>query len=931
MTQGPRPEPDPPVTTSESPIEVTLGPPHLAPPAPPTTRDGSLADTHPPATTRDGSPADTRPPATTRDAGAGICAHRTAPADDTGLAAGFSRVNLPPPLAARLTRILDLPATGGEADLVLCRRNEDGEQVVVKLYRQARANLDRSAFALLEQTDHDHVVVVHAYGHFQGLWWEVQEYLEQGSLLELMEREGPALPLPLLQEILDELVPALEHLHDLGIVHRDVKPSNVLIRRRRKLNLVLADFGLAVVLAATREMRSGSRTSAYAAPEAAWGDTSVSRDWWSLGITLLELGTGGHPFRAPDGRWLEDAQINALLATKPIDVSAMPDARWRHLLTGLLIRDPARRWGRAEVDRWRRGELPPLYEEHPTPEQAEPDGPAFTFRGEDHHDLESLAAHFATEWNATAELILGRGLADLRAWVEEVDGSQAVTRALRGCQERRLPVDRLVAKLVLAMAPGLEPTFRGFSVLPGRLPALARDAMAGPGRARDAVDALRTSGSLAVYAAIPDCPDHAHLAEHWQQLFQETERICTEGGVPREVVDGIRPLAGPMLLNVLTDVAARDELARRAAAARRNPPPAVAWFASLARVTPAPDLVHARNLALVAARSVADDQQREHDDRQRLERERLQAEERERRRTQRQDAAARRRQERDRAAGPRLRRERTLIGWVIFLLVTAAGPWYLGRIWTEHRVVVGLPWWDSSQPVSPVGAWVVALHSSYEFAIRYAFGAAVLLGLLGAALLLPPWGGRRPLRLAVAAVMFAALPAAPNVSSFVAERYTDAAATSYRVGPVPTTAIAPVTCGTVWTSNDPVAGAYRRYVLAGTAGTSQCTVLVGYAGWRRHLRVNAPRQGFFVSLASYPGMLVTRVDIAGSANQLWGVDQTTGRVKWHFVCPDRKASYLQGEVYSGADGLPAGSQRYVEVTCLKGVVKVSPLNGKILD
>ena len=919
-----RPESEPALTVRDAPVVVTPG----------TTRDGAF--TAPPSTTRDGvgphrpttGGTGRQPPATTRD-GVGPQIRLDVPEPD---GAAFPRVNLPPPLASQLTWVRDLPATGGEADLLICRNNADGRLVVVKLYRQSQPNLDQDTLGRIGRADAAHVVVVHDHGYYRGHGWEVQEYLEPGSLQDLLHQEGPALAVPVLEEVLAELLPALEHLHDLGIVHRDIKPSNILIRTRHPLDLVLADFGLAVVLAASREMRSGSRTSAYAAPEAAWGDTSASRDWWSLGITLLELGTGQHPFRGAEGRWMEDAQINTLLATKPIDVSLMDDPRWRHLLSGLLIRDPAHRWGREEVNRWRRGELPPLDDEQPAPAQVTVDRPGYVFRGEEHHDAESLSAHFSSEWNATAELILGRGLEELALWLEEVAPSEALTRALRACRSRRLPVDRLVAGLIVAIGPELEPTFRGFSVLPGRLPALARDALAGPARSRDAVEALRSSGSLVVYATIADCREYAQLDERWQLLSGETERLCVDGGLPREVVDSVRLLAGPGLLHVLADPSARAELEQRAATARRRPPEGAAWFRALAtRTTPA-DLGLARDLVVVASRPVADDQQREQDDRERLERERRDREERDRRQAQRQVEVARRREERNRLAGPRLRRDRMFVGCAIFLLLTCAAPWYLGKVWIEHRIVVGLPWWDASQPVLPAQPWIVALNAGYDFMIRYVFGGAVVLGLLGAALLMPPWRGRRPARIVVAAVLFAALPMAPQAAAFVSDQFAQAAATSYTEGPIPTGRIAQTVCGQVWTSQSPVGTSYHRYALAGAPGTSTCTMLVGYSGWRQYLRVNAAKNGSFTSLASYPGMLVARMDISGSPNQLLGVNATTGKVAWHYACPDRKAAYLDGEVYHGVNdsGPYAKDVPYIQVTCAKGVVKVNPQTGKPL-
>ena len=282
---------------------------------------------------------------------------------------------------------------GGEADLLVCHPSAGGDQVVIKLYRQREAHLDDSALKRVLSADPAHVVKVFEADQYAGYWWEVQEYVALGSLVDLADREGPQLPTPLLHEVLQELVIALTHLHGLGIVHRDLKPSNILVRTRDRLDLVLADFGLAVLLATRREMRSGSRTSAYAAPEAAWGDTSVSRDWWSLGMTLLELTQGSNPFRNSNGTWMEDAQINAWLSTRPIDLEGVEDQRWRLLLEGLLTRDPDHRWMSDEIRRWQAGESPPIYQEAPGPKGTPHGMRPFSFLGEGFRSASAGCSH----------------------------------------------------------------------------------------------------------------------------------------------------------------------------------------------------------------------------------------------------------------------------------------------------------------------------------------------------------------------------------------------------------------------------------------------------------------------------------------------------------------------------------------------------------
>ena len=544
-----------------------------------------------PITTRDGGTVDEAVSRTVRDGG-GIGAERSGavprttrdavpdavPADTE--AAPYVRLRLPPPLDQQLMIVDELSSLGGEADLLLCHRNSDSERLVVKLYRQRNQSINKELLERLLSAEPEHVVRTYEVGEHAGLWWEIQEYLPLGSLADLAKREGPTLPLPLLTDVLDEIFTALEYVHDtLRWVHRDIKPSNILVRSRdERLDLVLADFGLAVILATHREMRSGSRTSAYAAPEAAWGDTSAGRDWWSLGITLLEVATGQNPFRLDDGRWMEDAQINRELATVPIDVSAMQDERWRRLLRGLLTRDPAHRWGSEEIRRWRNGENPQVADDgaaYRGPQRVRP----FSFLGTAHTETYSLAEHMAHKWNDAADLVLGRDLAEFQSWLREVETPEA-DAALRVFEENWRNVDRLIASLIAAMAPESPPTFCKYPVSPQQLPALARSAVAGEANALAAVNRLLASRALLAYAHLDGCQQLASIDDVWQRACSEVKSVAGADGIPTELRARAESTAPAALLAASADSAARAELDRRANGSATREALACEWFAA---------------------------------------------------------------------------------------------------------------------------------------------------------------------------------------------------------------------------------------------------------------------------------------------------------------------------------------------------------------
>lgn len=181
---------------------------------------------------------------------------------------------------------------------------------------QSRALFMREARAQAKLR-HANVVPVHFIGDHEGLTYLVMELVEGESLATKVEREG-AVPEARALEIIDGVAAALESAHAQGLIHRDVKPSNVLVEPSGRV--LLADFGLAKVVGAGATDDAGvpssaqvnalvSQTStkgaigtpAYIAPEVTSGTGKVDHraDIYSLGVTLYELVTGQRPFSGP--------------------------------------------------------------------------------------------------------------------------------------------------------------------------------------------------------------------------------------------------------------------------------------------------------------------------------------------------------------------------------------------------------------------------------------------------------------------------------------------------------------------------------------------------------------------------------------------------------------------------------------------------------
>ncbi|MFJ6216268.1 bifunctional serine/threonine-protein kinase/glutamate ABC transporter substrate-binding protein [Streptomyces sp. NPDC092296] len=207
-----------------------------------------------------------------------------------------------------------------------------------------RARREAQAIARI---GHEHVVTVYDVTEAEGQVWIVMEQVNPRSLADLLRTHG-RLPVQDAARICLEVLRGLRAVHAAGVLHRDVKPHNVLFRRDGRA--VLMDFGIATFEGAAQVTRLHETvgTPAYLAPELC--DPSGPRtpnpasDLWALGVTLYEMVEGRLPFRGP-------APFEVLLAVREEDVPPPQHAGpLGPLLAGLLEKDPARRMDAARAE-----------------------------------------------------------------------------------------------------------------------------------------------------------------------------------------------------------------------------------------------------------------------------------------------------------------------------------------------------------------------------------------------------------------------------------------------------------------------------------------------------------------------------------------------------------------------------------------------------
>jgi hypothetical protein len=189
---------------------------------------------------------------------------------------------------------------------------------------------------------HPNIIIIHAVEEVGDLLFFVMNFV-QGCSLDLVMRDLGQFPLPLIQALLPQVAHALHYAHCEGVVHRDVKPGNIMINT--KGDAIVTDFGIARATEAPHLTQTGASigTPTYMSPEQCVGlPVSGASDQYSLGIVAYELLGGVPPFTgsAIEIQWAHSRDVpRPLGALRPDCPARVADAVMR-----MLEKDPAKRW-----------------------------------------------------------------------------------------------------------------------------------------------------------------------------------------------------------------------------------------------------------------------------------------------------------------------------------------------------------------------------------------------------------------------------------------------------------------------------------------------------------------------------------------------------------------------------------------------------------
>ncbi len=230
---------------------------------------------------------------------------------------------------------------------VFLPREGDTQEFLRRFAREAR---------VLAQLDHPNILPVYEYGEEGTLAFLVMPHMAGGSLRDWLRRRGAISPMETVQ-LIDQILSALQYAHERNLVHRDIKPGNMLFKADG--TLMLSDFGLVKVLAgeggtstllndsASITTKELTGTPDYMAPEQIQGKVVPASDIYAIGVVLYEMLTGSRLFDA-------DNSIGVLVKhmyeqPRPLrEINAQVSPELEFVVLKALRKDPAQRYQRPD-------------------------------------------------------------------------------------------------------------------------------------------------------------------------------------------------------------------------------------------------------------------------------------------------------------------------------------------------------------------------------------------------------------------------------------------------------------------------------------------------------------------------------------------------------------------------------------------------------
>ena len=517
------------------------------------------------------------------------------PSPDAG-AARFGLAPLPTELANNYRPVRQLPSSGAEATLFEVFEISTGEIRVLKLYHRYVV-LRTERLLRIQSIDPAHVVHLVDHGQLtDGRWYEVLERIDAGDLLDYQSRVN--LTERDLEEVVAQLAAAVAAFHRAGLAHHDIKPENILVRNVSPLNLVLGDFGLAVVSDnSTYYATNRNATIAYQAPETMRQIGGGARDYWATGLTVAMLATGEAPYSGLNEHAILDQHYNQI---PPGIVESMPDGRLKQLCRGLTRYDPKTRWSEHEVRNWLRGDAPTVVADEAPPQ------PSSTrvvhFNNKRFTIPSALAREILECWSLAAETI---GVAARRErFMDELIltfGTEALAKLTRRWSKEphlRRRIDTAIVELLYTLDPEAPAIYRS---RPLDTDTLAAAALGESEEDTRFVQDLLDRGLLSAWSQIAGKAQLGDIDSRWRDEIERAYDIVADASATGVDAPPLEIWTSP-LLAVCAKSTLLDDWKRQRSASRVTGELVPDWYKKIADNSQPADVIGAVLLASDARR-----------------------------------------------------------------------------------------------------------------------------------------------------------------------------------------------------------------------------------------------------------------------------------------------------------------------------------------
>ncbi|RUR24703.1 AAA domain-containing protein [Legionella qingyii] len=279
---------------------------------------------------------------------------------------------------------------------------------------------DLSIYEVLYKLPKNYILEVLAYGIWDGRIYEITALNSNPNLLDLL---SISVDIEVLRQVVKSIGKILHAISEHGLRHGDLRPENIIINHKDPISLILRGFQYSFVSNIEIDRPTQPKSILYTAPEVIAGGYSAASDWWSLGITILQLITNGQYFKD-----INEKAFRIHVVTRGISLPKGLDPQINLLLRGLLAQDPDKRWQWIQLKKWLAGEDVEVPSENSSEDKQ--NGPVIELNEQTYvcPKTFALAAAEPSNWDQSKDLLM-RGV--VVTWLEERNTDPRVIAGVR--------------------------------------------------------------------------------------------------------------------------------------------------------------------------------------------------------------------------------------------------------------------------------------------------------------------------------------------------------------------------------------------------------------------------------------------------------------------------------------------------------------------